>query len=159
MTWRDAFFEQARSDLEIYEDLNRPEIPLCHRLHFLQMATEKLSKGFLSPPNGDQPPRIHNMLVRFLRTLRDRSDYRNQLGYRNQAAAFRSMIDGLMTVADQIESLAPAVDDAARPANCEYPCQANGRIVTPVSHSFAEIDQLALRRFDRLIRELIRIAE
>jgi hypothetical protein len=43
-TWQLAFLRQARSDWETYQRIDDPTWPTCHRLHFLQMATEKLAK-------------------------------------------------------------------------------------------------------------------
>ena len=45
MTWSEAFILQARSDYAIFKSLGgSPDTPECHRLHYLQMATEKLTK-------------------------------------------------------------------------------------------------------------------
>ena len=50
MDWRTAYLEQAKSDYAMLLKLNRDEAPLCHRLHYLQMTTEKMAKGFLTRP-------------------------------------------------------------------------------------------------------------
>jgi hypothetical protein len=48
MTWREAFRQQALSDYAVFRHLTRvADIPVCHRLHYLQMATEKLAKSLL----------------------------------------------------------------------------------------------------------------
>jgi hypothetical protein len=42
-----AFIAQARSDFRVYRHLaERPEFAVCHALHYLQMATEKLAKAY-----------------------------------------------------------------------------------------------------------------
>src|SRR5882724_6463098 len=42
-----AFIAQARSDWLVYRVLTESaEVPLCHRLHYLQMACEKLAKAY-----------------------------------------------------------------------------------------------------------------
>ena len=46
MTWAQAFARQAESDLHVYDVLvTDPSLPACHRLHYLQMACEKLCKA------------------------------------------------------------------------------------------------------------------
>lgn len=48
--WRGAYFQQAKSDyslLLLIKEIN--DVPLCQKLHYLQMTTEKMSKGFLTP--------------------------------------------------------------------------------------------------------------
>jgi hypothetical protein len=56
--WQLAFLKQARSDWETYQRIDDPVWPTCHRLHFLQMATEKLAKALLVA--GDMPfDKIH----------------------------------------------------------------------------------------------------
>lgn len=43
-----AFYRQAQADFETFKRLSEIDsIPLCHRLQFLQMACEKLSKAYL----------------------------------------------------------------------------------------------------------------
>ena len=45
--WQLAFLQQARADWEAYQKTHETYWPACHRLHFLQMATEKLGKALL----------------------------------------------------------------------------------------------------------------
>ncbi len=52
MDWRTANLTQARSDFEMLQTLSRQQAPPCHQLHYLQMSTEKLAKGFSTPPMG-----------------------------------------------------------------------------------------------------------
>jgi hypothetical protein len=56
MTWRDAFLKQAHSDYSVYKKLNELRLPLCHKLHYLQMATEKLAKAYQCN-NRNTPPK------------------------------------------------------------------------------------------------------
>jgi len=72
--WRTAFLLQARSDHAAFRLLldaarNDPAL-LCQCLHYLQMTTEKLAKGFLTPPNGPRPPAVHHAFTRFVQTAR-----------------------------------------------------------------------------------------
>ncbi|MGA6980922.1 MAG: hypothetical protein WCC95_04355 [Candidatus Sulfotelmatobacter sp.] len=48
--WARAYAKQALSDLDAREKLESAGVHKCHRLHFLQMAAEKLCKAYL----GDQ---------------------------------------------------------------------------------------------------------
>lgn len=42
-----AFIAQARSDFQVYRHLAQsPEFAVCHALHYLQMATEKLARAY-----------------------------------------------------------------------------------------------------------------
>jgi hypothetical protein len=47
MSWREAFLRQAHSDYAMVLHLNEPSVSYCHRLHFLQMAAEKLGKALM----------------------------------------------------------------------------------------------------------------
>ncbi len=67
MDWREAHFKQARSDYELLQVLMRENAAFCHQLHYLQMATEKLAKGFSTSPGGPQPLKVHRGFVNFLR--------------------------------------------------------------------------------------------
>ena len=132
---------------------------MCHRYHYLQMATEKLSKAFLCPSNYDTPLRTHKTLGRFLRTLSNLREYREQLGFKNYAAAFRVSIHSILDVADYIESLAPAVNEDLYPESTEYPsADHQGLIVSPVSFEFDSFPKEELIKFSRLIHDLLRIA-
>ena len=45
--WASAFLRQGASDLTVHELLAaRDELPLCHALHYLQMACEKIAKAY-----------------------------------------------------------------------------------------------------------------
>lgn len=61
--WRTAYFCQARSDYETLQLLEEAGAPFCQRLHYLQMATEKLAKGFATAPGGPQQPKVHRGYV------------------------------------------------------------------------------------------------
>ena len=47
MTWREGYLQQAESEFSLYRGLNRGNRPICHQLHYLQMATGKLAKSYL----------------------------------------------------------------------------------------------------------------
>jgi hypothetical protein len=129
--WRTAHLKQARSDMAMFEPIR--EHPLCQRLHYLQMATEKLGKAYLADGN-QRPPQVHQAFVRFLRVCRDMADLHSAC--RMSARQFRAYIASLLDTARKIEALAP-VGGVDKP-NPEYPWQENGRIIAPVDYPFAQ---------------------
>ncbi|MFH0825101.1 MAG: hypothetical protein V2B18_20305 [Pseudomonadota bacterium] len=140
MTWRAAFFSQAWSDFNLFKDLNRPDVPLCHRLHYLQMATEKLAKGFLCSRKRDPPPPRHAVFVKFLELSKRRSVWRSKLGYGQNGRAYAAYVDSLIPCAKKIEDLAPEGGKLGK-VNPEYPwIDASGTVQCPISYPFAEFD-------------------
>jgi hypothetical protein len=121
--WRTSHFLQAQSDYVLFKRLDDPQVPFCHRLHYLQMTTEKMAKGFLTPPGGPRPPRVHDAFVRFIHLVRRTPALRRVCDCGpGQVAAY---VDSLLPVAAEIENLAP-VGDIDRP-NPEYPWEAGGK--------------------------------
>lgn len=93
MSWRTAYFVQAQSDYRVFREFRRrADIEICHKLHYLQMATEKLAKAFLSPHTGGAPPRVHTALARFLRMTMGRPEIRRPLGYERNHRADKSAV-------------------------------------------------------------------
>ncbi len=109
MNWRTAFFLQARNDYAIFREFKgRSDVAMCQKLHYLQMASEKLAKAFLCPMTGETPPPVqHKILVRFLRLSKGRPEIRRQLGYTQDYRAYCSYVDSLLDIAQRIEDLAP----------------------------------------------------
>ncbi len=134
MDWRTALFEQAHSDYEILQLLSRENAAFCHQLHYLQMATEKLAKGFSTPPGGPQPPKVHRAFVGFLRLARSNRQLRQACNC--GPGQIEAYIASLLPLARLIEDLAPA--NAGEGPNAEYPWQEPGTVVAPVSHHFPE---------------------
>ena len=121
--WRLAFARQARSDREVYETLCRmPGLPVCHRLHYVQMFLEKLCKSFLwstHDPTRGSPEFLtsHNVVVKVLPALVRKYCLRNKLASMNPQE-FQELRD----ICRQIDLLSPSVnDDGRRPDNAEYP--------------------------------------
>ena len=119
--------------------LAAPNTPLCHQLHYLQMATEKLSKA-LTTEGAARPARTHNALVKFLQTAKARPDFQRAFGYGDHTQ-FAAVINGLLPQAQLVEDLSPEGPDHPNP---EYPWEAGGNIITPLDHPFASA------RFDNL---------
>jgi len=156
MKWRQAFLKQAISDYSVFKELNKSQFPLCHKLHYLQMATEKLAKAYLCSPNGGPPPKIHNAFVRFLKVSKGRPEIRRKLGYDNNYNAYNSYIDNSLETAEKIEKLAPVGGSHER-LNPEYPwLDTSNSIICPACYSFPEFSKLELVKIQTLISSLIR---
>jgi hypothetical protein len=156
MNWRDAFLAQARSDYEIFEKLNTPENPVCHKLHYLQMAMEKLAKGFLCKGDNPPPKRSHYVLVGFLQISKHRPEWIRLLGYAGKDRVYASIVDSLLPVADKIERLAPGESDRMNP---EYPwVDNNGSVNCPAHYGFPDFDRVELTKFLALISSLLNIS-
>lgn len=163
MTWREAFLLQARSDHAVFDRLGVLQVETCHRLHYFQMVTEKLSKAWLTAPTAANAPKtVHTAFVRMLQVIKSRPDVRRKLGY-TDAAAFARYVDSLLDLATRVEALAPAIAGLSRP-NPEYPWRdvGTGEIHAPAAQTFAEFDRASvpqMAKMDKLLRELLRIAD
>ncbi|MBW3623676.1 MAG: hypothetical protein KY468_09750 [Armatimonadetes bacterium] len=135
--WRSAFFQQARSDYEVFHVLRKEDAPFSHQLHYLQVATEKMSKGFAASVGGPRPPRTHHTFVTFMRIARGMPNLRHACGFQ-QADPYRAYIDSLLPVAHLIENLAP-VGELDRP-NPEYPWEQGDEVAVPVEYPFPDLD-------------------
>ena len=101
------------------------------------MATEKLAKGFLTPPNGPRPPAVHRAFSRFVQTARGNDRLRRECGS-NSPRQFAAYLNSLMPLSSAIEDLAPA-GDRDRP-NPEYPWEENGAVIAPAEFAFTALD-------------------
>ncbi|MCX7015034.1 MAG: hypothetical protein NTW86_21185 [Candidatus Sumerlaeota bacterium] len=148
MDWRSAFFLQARSDFRILRHLiawggAKP----CHRLHYLQMATEKLAKGFST--DGTIPPAtVHSAFVRFLQRAHTNKSLRRACQMEDKKR-FQAYLEALLPLGKRIEDLAPSgvtqrpnaeYPWLARARNRAYPTEAADSIVVPAQCRFAGLD-------------------
>ena len=139
------WWRQAPSDQALFVDLRRRGVHECHLLHYLQMATEKLSKAYLWR-SGHAPPRTHTGFVRFLRALLDRRPsaelerIANALGFR-RSMDLDNWIRGVLPVAYSLQNIAPA--EAGDGPNAEYPWPHDHPERCPADYSFALWNQLA----------------
>ncbi|MBM3300983.1 MAG: hypothetical protein FJY85_13635 [Deltaproteobacteria bacterium] len=157
MNWREAYFAQAWSDFQVFQQLNVGRHPLCHKLHYLQMATEKLAKGFLCDPKSPPPKKSHFEFVRFLKVSKGRPDLRSKLGYERNYRAYASYVDSLLPLAEKIEDLAPVGSDF-RKVNPEYPwIDDRGGVRCPALYDFAEFGITELAKIQPLISSLFRV--
>jgi hypothetical protein len=75
MDWRTAYLTQAKSDYAMLLKLIREEAPLCHRLHYLQMTTEKMAKGFLTKKGGPRYAKTHDAFAKFVKIAGERPEF------------------------------------------------------------------------------------
>ena len=109
------YLDQAKSDYEIFRFLGG-RAP-CHRLHYLQMCTEKLGKAyFYKRPPLSKPS--HVGFVKFLRNLSTERNVWKALGF-GRREDFELYINQIQHLARKIEKLAP--DLAGDGPNPEYP--------------------------------------
>lgn len=140
MSWKRAFLKQALSDYDIFKEFNQKRKPLCHQLHYFQMATEKLSKGYLAGNNNQPPKHTHAALVRFLQGTKSSPAIRVALGYSNNKRAYAQYIDDLTHIAKVVQDLAPVGGKNITP-NPEYPWKdvQTGKIICPLEYSFPSL--------------------
>ncbi len=136
MDWHTAFLLQAKSDYQILHMLLDVEgTPECHRLHYLQMSTEKLAKGLLTKPNGPRPAKTHKAFLTFLRISKGRADVQRVCGFKDQKR-FVTYINGLLSIAKTVEDLSPEGDDHPNP---EYPWEVGGVVHSPLEYPFTDV--------------------
>jgi hypothetical protein len=162
MDWREAFLKQARSDFQMMEQLAKSGAEACHRLHYLQMATEKLARGWgASPGSPEPPPMTHIALVRLLQQIKGMPWVCRKLGY-DDHRVFSSFVKSLFGVAGKVQGLVPSEAGYDQP-NPEYPWRNRGTntVYSPCDFEFEEFNprDVRLKRLVQLVRDLLRIAE
>ena len=139
------WLRQARSDYELFVHLRRAGVHQCHLLHYLQMATEKLSKAYLWR-SGNAPPRSHTGFVRFLRALVLR---RGELA--RSRVFWGSDVDQILAIGCATctawlmpcrTSRRPRLEMVQTP---EYPWSHEAPAHCPIGHAFALWNQLTTR--------------
>lgn len=138
-SWRTAYFKQGLADYQLFLTLEKTEnIPLCHRLHYLQMMTEKLAKGFKTEPTAKEAhPFTHAAFVTLLRIVKDRPEFMQacNIGTKEQFLAY---LKGLNSLAATIQGLAP--DLADKGPNPEYPWQIPQGVMAPIDFNFPDLN-------------------
>jgi hypothetical protein len=151
---QELFLKQARSDYDIFGRLARQDV--CHRLHYLQMCTEKLSKVWFwrlkIPPAGG-----HHTFEPFLRALATsgRADFPGMFGY-SDVQRFTMQRPFILHLASRIQNLVPGPSNP----NPEYPWPRNLPTDGPLSYSFPEWHEwtttTAGRRLRIFVEKLLR---
>ncbi len=161
MNWKEAFVAQARSDFALMQRLNRTDCEYSHRLHYLQMFSEKLAKGMLAGFRGAAPDHSHIVLVQMLQNLKGRPDLRERLGYAS-SSVFKRYISSLLETAGNIAALAPSAAGDERP-NPEYPWRdrTSQELMVPCHYEFSEFDPTSprMQKLTDLLRRLLNVAD
>lgn len=137
--WTQSFAKQSLSDFEMYSLLLKTEsVVECHRLHYLQMACEKIGKAYLCRDTATDLEEMltsHIALTKVVENLL-KSSY---IQARFTGTHLERMNWKMRRIAREIEKLAPAVDRDASPANAEYPWEEGDTVVTPCEYAFPNL--------------------
>lgn len=154
MKQHDALLRQARSDYAVFELLeqeDRDDVPECHPLHFLQMATEKLAKAaFLAL--GVPIDRFSHVAFSHIPYQLVRSDIARSLGFRD-FKAYRQFLIRAAPLFREMDELNPSVGlqmPGGGPKdgpNVEYPWEGRepdgtATWVVPAEHRFSLLNKL-----------------
>jgi hypothetical protein len=153
---QELWWKQARSDHALFVQLRRAGVNECHLLHYLQMATEKLSKAYLWR-SGHAPPRTHTGFVRFLRALLDRRTpeldrIATVLRFRRRGD-LENWVRSVHALAYSLQNIAPA--EAGNGPNPEYPWPHEAPAQCPIGHTFALWNQLTNTGQGRKLLEFV----
>jgi hypothetical protein len=138
--WSRAFASQAISDLDARSLLAHAGAAKCHRLHFIQMAAEKLCKAFLIQANGYRTMKLtHTVVDKHLAFVV--SSVLAKEGY--SSSVMKARLRGVRLLGREIEILSPACDaDGVREDNSEYPWQTTaGLVQIPHEYSFPNLNE------------------
>ncbi len=158
---QELFLVQSRAVFRVFTIFRKDkELPHCHALHYLQMATELLGKAYAW--GKGQPKKLtHRSLVKFLKVLSDNSKAQSQLGYDGKNEQWTHMIRKWNGLAARIEDLAP--DLAKDDPNPEYPWPPANPTETPARYEFPVWKELVEtpygRAFLQFISDLLDAAE
>lgn len=145
--WSRAYAIQARADLAAYESLKGADLPICQRLHFLQMACEKVTKAHRCW-GGSDPASLQASHLGVAKVIPIIARQLYARGALEDLVSHDKATKAIHHLARQVELLAPSVDDdGRRPENCEYPWEDDrGHLHIPAEHDFAELGGLQLYR-------------
>jgi len=155
--WARGYAHQALSDLRARETLVNARAEKCHRLHFLQMAAEKVCKAHLlaaarGPDSVREIRRSHAYIAGPLPQIA--RHFYGKLNDNNEISRWE--ISEIKRLAREIQLLAPACKEGdVREDNSEYPWEgAKGDICIPCEYSFPNLDDgnRAIIRLINLIR-------
>jgi hypothetical protein len=159
--WARGYARQALSDLRAREalvDAKDSRTEKCHRLHFLQMATEKVCKAYVLAAAGEQDSvreirRSHAYIAGRLPQIA--RGFYGKLNDNNEISRWE--LSEIKRLAKEIQTLAPACKgEDLREDNCEYPWEdAQGYVRVPCEYNFPNIDdgERGIVRLINLIRE------
>ncbi len=142
--WAATYAMQARSDFEVYKILTQlEEVEACHRLHYLQMACEKIAKAYRlrdTETSLENAQTRHVAFADFIEIyLRSRKVVKR---YAARGEMLKNVTRDARLFARDIERLAPAVDREQTPQNVEYPWEDNGEVICPCRYDFPMLRRL-----------------
>jgi hypothetical protein len=146
VTKGDAFLQQAKSDLRLFELLiQRSDVEPCHTLHYLQLATEKFAMAILFAQNG-AVKRTH-IAISTVSPMLMRRFVADKMGYKEKRQAFYALVHCCTEIFCEIERLCPAIAYSSSAGedmpNVEYPWvlrMAGAKAwIAPCDHKFADI--------------------
>lgn len=156
-----AFYRQAASDWQVYLRLTQvKELPVCHQLHYLQMACEKLAKAYRLrdlAADVDELAKKHTGFVKFINAFLLSPQILTE--YEKKHAALQAIRQSAAAIARGVEELAPAIDRLHTPTNAEYPWESAGRVVAPCDHTYPSLSLLHAaggRAFLKLVERAFR---
>lgn len=157
--WACGYAKQSQSDFAIYQLLESQGVQKCHRLHFLQMACEKIAKAYRFRDTATSEEKLNTEHVAFSQFMGSylASDHMKKR-YRIHAKELPKIMKHARSLARAIEKLAPAVDRERSPANAEYPWQAGDQIVIPCEYNFPDLELLTSpqgRSFLKMVKTAI----
>ena len=146
------YLVQARSEWGVFHLLKRQAV--CHRLHYLQMVTEKLGKAFFWKGPGAENLG-HAAFSRFVRAIAANRRVAEIIGF-SDIISFREWCNDVSHLAYALERLAPAIaNDGPNP---EYPWPRAEPRHAPVEHQFEIWEELNTRNGHclwRLIQQVL----
>lgn len=151
--WVGAFLQQARSDWQAYHLIYQSPLPVCHSLHALQMATEKLGKAALlaGGMTAHEVSKSHLAFTKFLRLASRNRNLRTEMGM--TAVQLRKHFTSVLTIADEIEKLVPALSMGG--VNAEYPWEEpTGNVQTPAAYRFDLAEELSTPKGISLLKDI-----
>jgi hypothetical protein len=152
------WWQQAKSDHDVFALVRGQGMAACHSLHYLQMATEKIAKAYFWR-SGSPPPRSHAGFVQFLRFLgqvrqHDREHIADLFAFA-RFVDFQNWIRAVLPIAYDLERLTPELaNDGPNP---EYPWPHAQPHTAPAGYEFPVWGSLKKAQGRELMR-VIRIA-
>ncbi len=137
------FLVQAASDWETYELLaSHVDVAACHKLHFLQMACEKVAKAYRLRDTKSPESELLSRHTGFAKFVPSFCKMVLSQRYQGKDAQLARVIRASQALAREIEKLAPAIDRLATPENVEYPWQRGDEVIAPCQYNVPSLELL-----------------
>lgn len=155
--YQQCWWEQAASDHGILILFRHQGVGICHQLHYLQMATEKLSKAYLWR-NAKPIKKSHAGFGLFMRLLTQISQISQQeklaeIFSFGRFEDFQNWVRSALPLVYEVERLAPSL--ANEGPNPEYPWPSAKPAVSPIKYEFTVWQQLTESATGRQLMSII----